>query len=320
MNQIECLRANEMKSQRRVRICIFFIIFICFTTLNIDCSFHNGVIKHLTISRKGKSNKIIINHIQMKYLQKAKYLTSKYPNNYKFYQRLGQVLVRLKLYNDAVSEFKTALYLSPKDSESYIDLGIAYFKESKFGDAIINFRKSILLESKYKYHKWLLPSAYYWLGLCYGIQKKYHEKYNAWRIMTTLNLSHRQKCIACNDMGNLCFELKNFKESKLWYMKSISIYSHQWFAYIQIGIILCINHKLIQGNQYFEMASKNAKTHTEHMRALFFEGKVAQDMNNQHKSLKLYNLALKHNANNDTKFYMQIQNEIKIINSKVVAK
>ena len=68
------------------------------------------------------------------------------------------------------------------------------------------------------------------------------------------------------------------------------------------------------------MASKNAKTHTEPLRALFFEGKVAQDMNNQRKALKLYNLALKQNANNDTKFYMQIQNEIKIINSKVIAK
>ena len=302
-----------MNCHRRAKKLILISLVSLFVIFESSCLLKNK--SNEIKSHQTKKVNDTLKRSQLICLQKAKMLTIKYPNNLDLIKNLGHVYYRLKLYNNAIQQYKTAIKLSPNDPDIYIHLGIVLYKEKQYSQAIQQFKESIILDSKFKKYHWL-PSAYYWLGRSYGAMKNYHYAYNAWKKMSMCKLSNEQKSIAYSDMGDVCFRLNNIRESTYWYKKSLNKNPRKWLPALCIGLNMATDHQYSIAKKYFEIASHNAKSNSEHLRSYFFLGKLAEDMNDPIKALKYYKLSLKYNSHKDTEFYNQALDGINRINAQ----
>lgn len=77
-----------------------------------------------------------------------------------FYYNLGEVLVTLEQWEDAISIFEKVLKTDVNDGNSYFNLGLCYFNKNEYNSAIDNFNKATELNKNDLY-------AYFYMGNCY---------------------------------------------------------------------------------------------------------------------------------------------------------
>ncbi|MDZ4877658.1 MAG: Photosystem I assembly protein Ycf3 [Chroococcidiopsis cubana SAG 39.79] len=100
--------------------------------------------------------------------QRAQRLDVRYTNSAEFYNGLGVVYLNLEEFQKAISNFKNAIKINPKDDDFYHNLGFAYFRTNDYGNAIKYGKKALQLDPN---------NALYYknLGDAYLAQKNYRE-------------------------------------------------------------------------------------------------------------------------------------------------
>ena len=90
------------------------------------------------------------------------------------YHRIGEVYLRQKKYNEALSSFQKALVLSPKYYWSWRGLGDVYLEQGNYDQAIDSYHHCLEIEPNYFY-------AYQRLGKIYQQDKLFQEAINCYK-------------------------------------------------------------------------------------------------------------------------------------------
>lgn len=99
------------------------------------------------------------------------------------YRGIGLVYYNQNKYDQAINEFKTALRLESGDVITYNYMGEAYMKLNRYDDASSAFKKAITLYENY-------DDAYANLGEIFYKQKQYPDAVKALEMATNLNPKH----------------------------------------------------------------------------------------------------------------------------------
>ena len=86
------------------------------------------------------------------------------------YLNLGLAYFKQDRYQEAITSFYKVIELNPDDSDAYLDLGDCYRMQENYTDAIVCFNKAIEVNPDES-------NAYFYLGLAYRMQAiKYYQK------------------------------------------------------------------------------------------------------------------------------------------------
>ena len=92
-----------------------------------------------------------------------------------FYYNLGEVLVNLEQWDEAIEAFKTVLRNDSRDGNSYFNLGICYLNKEEKALAVDNFQKAIEINPKDIYAYFNLGNIYYNNGLTNFAEENYKK-------------------------------------------------------------------------------------------------------------------------------------------------
>ena len=112
-------------------------------------------------------------------------------NNYLPYNYRGIILLELKNYRDAISDFKKTLLLNPNFTDAYCNLGIGYKSLGNYEKAIESYKLAYKLNNNFLEAKLNLGGLYYELG-------KYREAIAEYRdvLDKNKNIEHAHQLIA----------------------------------------------------------------------------------------------------------------------------
>ena len=112
-------------------------------------------------------------------------------NNYLPYNYRGIILLDLKNYRDAISDFKKTLLLNPNFTDAYCNLGIGYKSLGNYEKAIESYKLAYKLNNNFLEAKLNLGGLYYELG-------KYREAIAEYRdvLDKNKNIEHAHQLIA----------------------------------------------------------------------------------------------------------------------------
>ena len=124
-------------------------------------------------------------------ISKINKVIKKNKNNYLPYNYRGIILLELKNYRDAISDFKKTLLLNPSFTDAYCNLGIGYKSIGNYEKAIENYKLAYKLNNNFLQAKLNLGSLYYELG-------KYREAITEYRDVLDKdnNIEHAHQLIA----------------------------------------------------------------------------------------------------------------------------
>ena len=124
-------------------------------------------------------------------ISKINKIIKKNKNNYLPYNYRGIILLELKNYRDAISDFKKTLLLNPSFTDAYCNLGIGYKSIGNYEKAIENYKLAYKLNNNFLQAKLNLGSLYYELG-------KYREAITEYRDVLDKdnNIEHAHQLIA----------------------------------------------------------------------------------------------------------------------------
>jgi len=80
---------------------------------------------------------------------------------YVLYFKLGVYYFYQNKFDDAIHAFKKAIELKPDFAEAYHNIGVSYYKQNNLDDAIAQFQKSIEVQDTYVTGHFSLALAYY---------------------------------------------------------------------------------------------------------------------------------------------------------------
>jgi tetratricopeptide (TPR) repeat protein len=124
-------------------------------------------------------------------MNKINKVIKKNKNNYLPYNYRGIILLDLKNYRDAISDFKKTLLLNPNFTDAYCNLGIGYKSLGNYEKAIESYKLAYKLNNNFLEAKLNLGGLYYELG-------KYREAIAEYRdvLDKNKNIEHAHQLIA----------------------------------------------------------------------------------------------------------------------------
>lgn len=151
-----------------------------------------------------------------------------------FYYNLGEVLVTLQDWDNAINAFKTVLKNDPKDGNCYFNLGLCYLNKEETNFAIDNFQKATELNPQDIY-------AHFYLGNIYqnnGLTNFAIENYNK-----VLKISPDYSWAYFN-LASIAYKNENYEEAKDFLLKTIQFNSQDIEAYKLLTKILIKNEEI----------------------------------------------------------------------------
>ena len=138
------------------------------------------------------------------------------------YLRLAAVYRIIRDYNNALNNFKKALYINNDSIYANMGIGCIYNDNGYFNKAIEYFSKAISLinEKGIKDEHNNLQNAYYNRALSYFLLGEYNKSINDFDEALKLN---KEDYEAYNDKGNAYYRQGNFDEAIESYKKALSI-------------------------------------------------------------------------------------------------
>lgn len=128
-----------------------------------------------------------------------------------FYYNLGEVLISLEEWDEAIEAFKTVLQTDSKDGNCYFNLGLCYYNKDEMNLATDNFQKSIELNPKDMF-------AHFYLGYIYqnnGLTNFAIESYKK-----VLEISPDYSWAYFN-LASIAYKNENLDETKEYLLKTI---------------------------------------------------------------------------------------------------
>ena len=222
-------------------------------------------------------------------------LTKKFPNHYFGWKMLGITLMMKGKLSDALNATQCAIILSPKDAESYNNLGNIFKEMKNFLAAEESFREAILLKSDYS-------TAYSNLG---NMLRKLKRLEEAEKIFKKVIQLKPNSPTGFNDLGITQLNKNNFKCATLNFKKAIEIDPSFSDAYNNLGTLF---HKFGEHEHAIKHFKKAIEIDSDHIDArknlhLVSSGVVAQwhlSMMNDGDRNKAYFDAIKLAVNKNT--------------------
>jgi tetratricopeptide (TPR) repeat protein len=153
------------------------------------------------------------------------------PKNSYWYSSLGFAYQGLKKYEDAITYHKKAIELDPKNGDKYGNLGWTYHELKRYEDAIPYYKKAIDLEPENGANYFDLGSVYYEL-------KRYEDAITYYKKAIDVEPNHSSHYIS---LGNAYQGLKKYEEVITYYKKAIELdpknaiyYDNLGFAYSKL--------------------------------------------------------------------------------------
>jgi tetratricopeptide (TPR) repeat protein len=171
-------------------------------------------------------------HVQSeKFLRKAIGLN---PSNWAAHDNLGITLFNQSKYDDAIAEFRRAIEINPKHADAYMNLGAALSQQSKYDDAIAEFRRAIEIDPKN-------ALIYYNLGIALFQQGKLDDAIAEFRRAIEIDPkrteSHISLGVALRQQGKLDDAIAEFR-------RAIEIDPKQASTHNNLGVTLHQQGKL----------------------------------------------------------------------------
>ena len=163
-------------------------------------------------------------HEKMKDFEKAKIAYEKaiaISPQEDFYYNLGEVLISLELWDEAIEAFKTVLKTDSKDGNCYFNLGLCYYRKDEVKRATDNFQKAVELNPRDIFAHFYLGNIYQNDGLTNFAQKCYKK---------VLELSPDYSWAYFN-LASIAFQNNNLEEAKEYLLKTIECNKYDFEAY-----------------------------------------------------------------------------------------
>lgn len=138
-----------------------------------------------------------------------------------FYYNLGEVLVTLGEWDEAITAFKTVLKTDSQDGNCYFNLGLCYYHKDDLNLAIDHFQKAKDLNPKDIFAYFYLGNIYQGNGLTNFAQKNYEK---------VLELSPDYSWAYFN-LASIAFQNDNIGEAKEYLIKTIECNKQDIEAY-----------------------------------------------------------------------------------------
>ena len=152
-----------------------------------------------------------------------------------FYYNLGEVLVELGEWDEAINAFNTVLKTDSKDGNCYFNLGICYYKKEETNKAMDNFQKAVELNPRDIY-------AYFYLGNIYqnsGLTNFAEENYKK-----VLAVSPDYSWAYFN-LASIAYSNENLEEAKEYLLKTVKCNDRDIEAY-KLLTKICIKQNEIE--------------------------------------------------------------------------
>ena len=128
-----------------------------------------------------------------------------------FYYNLGEVLVSLEEWDDAINAFKTVLKTDVKDGNSYFNLGLCYYRKDEINVATDMFQKAVELNPKDIFAYFYLGNIYQSMGLTNFAEDSYKK---------VLNISPDYSWAYFN-LASIAYKNENLEEARDYLHKTI---------------------------------------------------------------------------------------------------
>lgn len=138
-----------------------------------------------------------------------------------FYYNLGEVLVTLEEWNEAIEAFKTVIKTDNKDGNCYFNLGLCYYHKDEINIATDNFQKAIELNPKDIFAHFYLGNIYQNNGLTNFAQESYKK---------VLEITPDYSWAYFN-LASIAFQNNNLEEAKEYLLKTIEYNKYDIEAY-----------------------------------------------------------------------------------------
>jgi serine/threonine-protein kinase len=140
-------------------------------------------------------------------------LVHQQPDNPAFYFCLGIAAYRQRKYGAAQTAFRKAIDRGAEYAEAYNNLGSALYEQKKLVEAAAAYRQAIDRNPDY-------AEAYYCLGIILADQRKYGEAEAAYRKATDLKPEYAE---AYNNLGTALIGQRKYREAEAAYRKAIEL-------------------------------------------------------------------------------------------------
>jgi Tfp pilus assembly protein PilF len=127
---------------------------------------------------------------------------------------------------------------------AYFELGVLYFNNNKFTEALLNLIEVVKIKSDF-------AEAYFYLGLIYHKARNYDLAYESFNQTIKFNPKHAS---AYNNLGLVCVELFKLDDAIFFYKKAIEFQPTQHFFYINLSQVYLAKGDFLNVRSYIEKA------------------------------------------------------------------
>ncbi|MDP4092017.1 MAG: tetratricopeptide repeat protein [Bacillota bacterium] len=200
----------------------------------------------------------------------------------KDYFNLGMKYYKQYKYDDALKNFNLAISLDSKYIDAYLYKGLAiYWGYNDFNEAITCYDKAIQLSPKY-------PDVYYWKGNALYCLEEFKEAIKNYDIAIKLKPKYAE---AYGNKGQSLEALENYKDALTNYKKALQLNPNLGYVYHRIGRIYLNSKNYKEALQYFNKAitliPKYAPLYKDNGDALYYLGKFEEALNSYNNAIKL---------------------------------
>jgi len=199
-------------------------------------------------------------------------LATHFPSNQIIPNILGAVLADLGKYNEAISNYRTSIRLSPRYAEAHYNLGTALRKIGEYGEAVTSFEEAIKL---------MLNNAevYNELGSTLKELGRYEEAVDSFKKAIGLTPSHAE---THNNLGTVLQELGRLEDAVSSYVKAIELRPNYAIANNNLGNALSLSGKYDEAIKSFKKTAHLTTTSTT----------IYTNIGNTYKKMGMYQKAI----------------------------
>ena len=162
--------------------------------------------------------------------------------NKKIYYNLGICLYNLKKYDEAIIIFKKVILLDPSFKDTYNNMGICYKNLKQYDKAIEHYKKAIDLDKNF-------VEVYYNWGICLDNLKKYDDAIILYNKVVQLRPTYVN---VYNNLGQILYKLNKYNEAIKNYNIAIQLNPNFYITYYNVGLLNLKKKDFIKGFEYNE--------------------------------------------------------------------
>ncbi len=188
--------------------------------------------------------------LHIAYLQYERSLEAN-PNNLRAEYKKGLALLLGEKSDEAIEQFNIVLKKDARFAIAYEGLGRAYFNKKEYGEAEINFQKSLKLNPT-------LWKAYNFLGNIYDFQKRSEEAARAYESALVIKPGNG---VLYNNLGVSYFLTGKFKKAVRAFNRAIDLKYTKTKVYNNLGMAYANLEQYSDALQAFKQAGGNARAY-----------------------------------------------------------